>query len=1287
MENEKKQKFVAPKSKYWADKKKMLGLDLGIASIGWCLFEEDDGGNLKRIIDIGSYVFNQIENPKNGQTENIARRIKRSMRRQRRRRVLRLEECRSLFKKEWGMDFLNVVAKNKSNLTPFDLKVKGLHEPLTKEELAIALYHYLKYRGFKSNRKNEKTQDDSDKKMLGGIAKMKAALSASESANYVTELLKERFDNATDKSKKRYHNTSNDYFLTVDHATYRYEINALLDKQISFGVASPSFKERFLYLFDKRRDFSEGPGEGSPYKVDYKKVAGICAFDGGIRACKDAYDAQRFVLLSALNNLRFKTDYDSEYRGLDSASIKKAADVFVWKTDVKYSSLFKELKIDGVKRVKGLQITRKKYKDLLQKFAKLKNYDDSYNIPESENENLSEFILKETLDQRFFKGSQLLSYLAKSLKLAGYDKKEWPSTANEIADILFANKTDEHIEKACRDKKFDNKLTSIVLEGTGADQTIDLSLSLCKLLNERMEKGERYDEAMAALGYSHSQMKKPGQIGLMPSIEEAVEQIGEYLTNPVVKHTLVQMRRLINAIVREYGAPTHYNVELARELKKNFEERKQIRFDQQDNQSANADLKNEMLEKYPDVFRTFRDISAKGGQGDNLLKYKLFKEQGGISPYTGAMIDERHLFDKDYYQIDHIAPYSISFDDSFNNKVVVETKENQDKRNRLPLEYFSSIGRDRVVLDSFLRTHRVSPSKRENLLRKEYSDDFLNKDAGDNSYIASLAKKLIENFMLPEGVRCGSTSGAMTDKLRRWWGLSGRTHSYESSYERDYRARLLGGFKFASFDLVRDQNNDAHILGVKFSFNSEESAESFEVLFETKPKGKKIPDPEDDKKKIILFTEKQKEKNAALQSVVDHYQDFQEKFALCVGQDITALQSVLSGRRVDSSTNVDDKFVSGLLVLGYVYAQMQETLNEKNRSNHLHHALDAAVIGATTPALIQAITKFYQDKENSQYDPLTGEIKTMPFPYEDFRKEVLVRVYERDWDKMLSILNGLGNYQECPATRENTHVLIPVRLPDKDVAGAISNETIYGVDKNSGALTSRISIDKLNDKNVEKIVDKKSGNKAVYDACKVWLKNRSSSKFPILQPKGSVIRSVKIVIADSVEGKVNLSKGRFANNSDNIRVDIYKKNGDDKTLYFVPVYYYQLSREKIRERQLKNHVNPSKVVSEPKVTLTWGQGEQGSIIIGLEELTSSYKKIGSLPRYSFVEVIKKDSNFGFAYTGGATAGFFEIYSPLGDNLDLINSGLFASSSAQMRLTCSTISSIKIRSITILGRVN
>src|SRR5574344_319083 len=102
-----------------------LGLDLGIASIGWCLFENDENGNPKKVKDLGSFVFNQIEDDRTGKTENITRRQKRLMRRQRRRRVHRLEDGRALFQKYFHKDFYEVEKTFERDVTPFELKVKG----------------------------------------------------------------------------------------------------------------------------------------------------------------------------------------------------------------------------------------------------------------------------------------------------------------------------------------------------------------------------------------------------------------------------------------------------------------------------------------------------------------------------------------------------------------------------------------------------------------------------------------------------------------------------------------------------------------------------------------------------------------------------------------------------------------------------------------------------------------------------------------------------------------------------------------------------------------------------------------------------------------------------------------------------------------------------------------------------------------------------------------------------------------------------------------------------------
>ena len=42
------------------------------------------------------------------------------------------------------------------------------------------------------------------------------------------------------------------------------------------------------------------------------------------------------------------------------------------------------------------------------------------------------------------------------------------------------------------------------------------------------------------------------------------------------------------------------------------------------------------------------------------------------------------------YEVDHIIPRSVSFDNSFNNKVLVKQEENSKKGNKTPFQYLSS---------------------------------------------------------------------------------------------------------------------------------------------------------------------------------------------------------------------------------------------------------------------------------------------------------------------------------------------------------------------------------------------------------------------------------------------------------------------------------------------------------------------------------------------------------------------------------------------------------------------
>ncbi len=65
----------------------ILGLDLGIASVGWAVVEIDKNENPLRLVDVGVRTFERAEEPKTGDSLAAERRLARSTRRLIRRRA------------------------------------------------------------------------------------------------------------------------------------------------------------------------------------------------------------------------------------------------------------------------------------------------------------------------------------------------------------------------------------------------------------------------------------------------------------------------------------------------------------------------------------------------------------------------------------------------------------------------------------------------------------------------------------------------------------------------------------------------------------------------------------------------------------------------------------------------------------------------------------------------------------------------------------------------------------------------------------------------------------------------------------------------------------------------------------------------------------------------------------------------------------------------------------------------------------------------------------------------
>lgn len=76
--------------------KYIIGLDIGITSVGYSVMMMNDGDEPCRIMKMGSRIFEAAEHPKDGSSLAAPRRVNRGMRRRLRRKRFRKEQIRNL---------------------------------------------------------------------------------------------------------------------------------------------------------------------------------------------------------------------------------------------------------------------------------------------------------------------------------------------------------------------------------------------------------------------------------------------------------------------------------------------------------------------------------------------------------------------------------------------------------------------------------------------------------------------------------------------------------------------------------------------------------------------------------------------------------------------------------------------------------------------------------------------------------------------------------------------------------------------------------------------------------------------------------------------------------------------------------------------------------------------------------------------------------------------------------------------------------------------------------------
>ena len=164
--------------------------------------------------------------------------------------------------------------------------------------------------------------------------------------------------------------------------------------------------------------------------------------------------------------------------------------------------------------------------------------------------------------------------------------------------------------------------------------------------------------------------------------------------------------------------------------------------------------------------------------GENITRLKLWREQGNMDPYTGQYIPYEEVF-YGHYDVDHIIPYSISFDDSYGNKVLVSSAANREKGNQIPMEYLANDPIRIQSLENIAGTIR-NYNKREKLLKKKMSpedvDGWKSRNINDTRYIARLLRNYFRQnieFSEKENIKekVAVNNGLVTARMRARWGL------------------------------------------------------------------------------------------------------------------------------------------------------------------------------------------------------------------------------------------------------------------------------------------------------------------------------------------------------------------------------------------------------------------------------------------------------------------------------------------------------------------------------------
>lgn len=730
-----------------------LGLDIGTNSIGWWLYSTSNGA-ITEVIDGGVRIFSDGRDPKSKASLAVDRRAARAQRRRRDRYLRRKAALMKRMAEAGLMPADPPIAKSLELLDPYALRAVGLDQELPLTHFARALFHLNQRRGFKSNRKTDRGDNESGK-IKDATARLDQAMMAKGARSYGEFLHLRR--NATadsrqvptvrtrlsiarrDQSEKD--ESGYDFYPDRRHLSEEFEKLWAAQSAYKPDVLTEDLRDEIaLIIFHQR-----------PLK---SPEIGLCLFTDERRILSAHPLNQRRILIETVNSLRIAA------RGEPTRDLTlEERNTIVYVLDNKAPT----------KTLSGMSVKLK----ALGKEIKLRA-DQAFTLETANRDAIACDPVRASMSHPDRFGPRWSTLSAEEQWEVVQRTRNVQSDADHDALVGWLMTT-----HTLARENAEGVAQAPLPEGYGR-----LGLTATQRILAALEAQViPYNVAVATCGWHHSDRRTGevltelpyyGQIldrhvipGSYDAKDDDVTRFGR-ITNPTVHIGLNQLRRLVNRIVSVYGKPEEIVVELARDLKLSMDQKNEVQRNIKKNTDA-AIARGLKLEEM-----------GIPNNGANRMVLRLWEDLGPDvmmrnCPYSGQRISATMLFDGSC-DVDHILPYSRTLDDGVSNRTLCLKEFNRAKTNKTPWEAWGKTPRWEAIASNLKnlpsnKAWRFAPDAME---RFEGENDFSERALKDTQYLSRIARSYLD--ALYDGSdrtrHVWVVPGRLTEMLRRHWGLN-----------------------------------------------------------------------------------------------------------------------------------------------------------------------------------------------------------------------------------------------------------------------------------------------------------------------------------------------------------------------------------------------------------------------------------------------------------------------------------------------------------------------------------